>query len=250
MSLFYRLSEVVSGVDLLCSLALKPVFGDTLAVQDGRNLIVDRFGGSLSVSNNTSGKTTYLTQVALIQILAQIGSFVPAKFAAVRLTDKIFVRMGCRDDMSTKASTFALEMREVGHIFRSATDNSLILIDDLGLSTTDEDSFSLSYAICDALARMRAFCFFTSSDAALARLQFVHANIEVCHFEVEFRGVIYGSRRGRKNRTAASPSVCSASVDSDSPTPTGPTRAEEGSRSCFRYTYKLKKGAGSESHSG
>ncbi|VUZ52725.1 unnamed protein product, partial [Hymenolepis diminuta] len=108
--------------------------------------------------------------------------------------DKIFARMGCRDDMTTNASAFALEMREVGHVFRSATDNSLILIDDLGLSTTDEDCFSLSLAICDALAKMRAFSFFTTSDAALAQLQFQHLNIDICHFVVVTQDRVRGGR--------------------------------------------------------
>ncbi|EUB61351.1 MutS protein [Echinococcus granulosus] len=290
MSLFYRLSEAVSGLDLLCSLArivisappghcfVKPVFGDTLAIQEGRHMINDRFGGCLPVSNNTfasasqnvliilgtsmSGKTTYLTQVALMQILAQIGSFVPAKFAAFRLTDKIFVRMGCRDDMSTNASAFALEMREVGHMLRSATDNSLVLIDDLGLSTTDEDCFSLSYAICDALAKMRAFSFFTSSDASLSQLQFVHLNVEICHFEVETRGTMQGGRRIHQPRSANSSSdgsVASTSFDESFQLPARGGRAPavgeggrlkgDDKRTLYRFTYRLKKGVGKETHS-
>ncbi|CDS39966.1 mutS protein 4 [Echinococcus multilocularis] len=290
MSLFYRLSEAVSGLDLLCSLArivisappghcfVKPVFGDTLAIQEGRHMINDRFGGCLPVSNNTfasasqnvliilgtsmSGKTTYLTQVALMQILAQIGSFVPAKFAAFRLTDKIFVRMGCRDDMSTNASAFALEMREVGHMLRSATDNSLVLIDDLGLSTTDEDCFSLSYAICDALAKMRAFSFFTSSDASLSQLQFVHLNVEICHFEVETRGTMQGGRRIHQPGSANSSSeesVASTSFDESFQLPARGGRAPavgeggrlkgDDKRTLYRFTYRLKKGVGKGKHS-
>ncbi|KAL5111109.1 hypothetical protein TcWFU_000175 [Taenia crassiceps] len=290
MSLFYRLSEAVSGLDLLCSLArivvsappghcfVRPVFGDTLAVQEGRHMIMDRFGDSPPVSNNTfasasqnvliilgtsmSGKTTYLVQVALMQILAQIGAFVPAKFAAFRLTDKIFVRMGCRDDMSTNASTFALEMREVGHMLRSATDNSLLLIDDLGLSTTDEDCFSLSYAICDALAKRRAFSFFTSSDAGLSRLQFVHLNVEICHFEVEIQGTIQGGRRihgPRKANSSRAESFASSSFDESLEMPAGGEEApvvigaerakDDDTRTLYRFTYRLKKGVGKVTHS-
>ncbi|KAL5963190.1 hypothetical protein TSMEX_009071, partial [Taenia solium] len=274
MSLFYRLSEAVSGLDLLCSLArivvsappghyfVKPVFGDTLAIQEGRHMIIDRFCDCLPVSNNTSGKTTYLVQVALMQILAQIGAFVPAKFAAFRLTDKIFVRMGCRDDMSTNASTFALEMREVGHMLRSSTDNSLILIDDLGLSTTDEDCFSLSYAICDALAKRRAFSFFTSSDASLSQLQFVHLNVDICHFEVETRGTIQGGRRIHEPGSANSSrdeSFTSNSFDEffqmparggEAPALTEAGRAKgDDTRTLYRFTYRLKKGVGKVTHS-
>ncbi|KAM7539559.1 hypothetical protein Aperf_G00000022313 [Anoplocephala perfoliata] len=280
MSLFYRLSEVVSGLDLLCSLArivvsapsghifVKPVFGDTLAIHEGRHMIKDRFSGTPPVSNNTfasasqnvsiilgtsmSGKTTYLIQVALMQILAQIGAFVPAKFAAFKLMDKIFARMGCRDDMTTNASTFALEMREVGHVFRSATDNSLILIDDLGLSTTDEDCFSLSFAICDALAKMRAFSFFTSSDAALTQLQFHHLNIEICHFEVKTQGLLRDgnclpqmSFDDESFFTAASLTFSGSfrSTESESAKVGSETRIHS------KYTYRLKRGAGEETHS-
>ncbi|VDM17100.1 unnamed protein product [Hydatigera taeniaeformis] len=290
MSLFYRLSEAISGLDLLCSLArivvsappghcfgksqiitdrsdtcpallVKPVFGDTLAIQEGRHMIKDRFSECLPVSNNTSGKTTYLTQVALMQILAQIGAFVPAKFAAFRLTDKIFVRMGCRDDMSTKASTFALEMREVGHILRSATDNSLVMIDDLGLSTTDEDCFTLSYAICDALAKMRAFSFFTSSDASLSQLQFIHLNVEIYHFEVETRGAIQGGQRiyhSRRADCSLDDSYKSTSFNDSSimpgeyegaPTVDGTECAKDGdTRTLYRFTYRLRKGVGKITH--
>nr|CDS27090.1 mutS protein 4 [Hymenolepis microstoma] len=280
ISLFYRLSEAVSGLDLLCTLArvvvsappghtfVRPVFGDTLAIQNGRHMIHDRFSNTLPVSNNTfasttqnvsiilgtsmSGKTTYLTQVALMQILAQIGAFVPAKFAAFRLMDKIFARMGCRDDMTTNASTFALEMREVGHVFRSATDNSLILIDDLGLSTTDEDCFSLSFAVCDALAKMRAFSFFTTSDTALAQLQFQHLNIETYHFVVGTQEIMRDGRQiSRLNSADCSfSSIASTSRnDFSQSSMIEPSKQDGDTRTRYKYTYKLKKGVGKEAHS-
>ncbi|VDN14999.1 unnamed protein product [Dibothriocephalus latus] len=199
--------------------------------------------------------------------MAQIGSFVPAKFAAIRLADKIFVRMGSRDDMFTNASTFMFEMREVGHIIRSATETSLVLIDDFGLCTTDEDCFALSHAVCYHLSQTRTFTFFATADETLGQLQFQDDNIEICHFSVDIGGLkrphkglgsLVLPKRARiahPSPTALQTSFANSSFDqsllniSSSSFSALSTQSDADNQpvSHVRYTYKLKKGVGPRS---
>ncbi|XP_071353932.1 mutS protein homolog 4 isoform X3 [Trachinotus anak] len=137
----YKLSDAVSMLDMLLSLAnactisdyVRPEFTDTLAIKQGRHPILERIAGQQPVSNNSyisegsnfviitgpnmSGKSTYLKQVALCQVMAQIGSFVPAEYASFRVADQIFTRIGVDDDFETNCSTFMLEMKEAFTLF-------------------------------------------------------------------------------------------------------------------------------------
>lgn len=101
---------------------------------------------------NMGGKSTYLRQIALITILAQIGSYVPAKSARIGLVDKIFARLGAADDLHEGESTFMVEMREAAHILAHATARSLVLIDELGRGTATTDGQALAHAILEELA--------------------------------------------------------------------------------------------------
>ncbi|MGI6680731.1 MAG: DNA mismatch repair protein MutS [Bdellovibrionota bacterium] len=100
---------------------------------------------------NMGGKSTFLRQVALIVIMAQIGSFVPAKEAAIGLVDKIFARLGASDDMEEGESTFMVEMREASNILSNATERSLVLIDEIGRGTATTDGISIAEAILEYL---------------------------------------------------------------------------------------------------
>ncbi len=102
---------------------------------------------------NMAGKSLYMRQVALITILAHIGSFVPAKSARIGLVDKIFTRVGASDDISTGRSTFMVEMSEVSDILKNATDNSLILLDEIGRGTATYDGLSIAWAVIEYLAQ-------------------------------------------------------------------------------------------------
>ena len=112
---------------------------------------------------NMGGKSTYMRQNALIVLLAHIGSFVPATHATLGPIDKIFTRIGASDDLSSGRSTFMVEMTETAHILRQATNNSLVLIDEIGRGTSTHDGMALAYACCAYLANtIEAYTLFST----------------------------------------------------------------------------------------
>ena len=101
---------------------------------------------------NMAGKSTYMRQVALITLMAHIGSFVPAKSATIGLTDRIFTRVGASDDLSFGQSTFMVEMVEVSNILKNATNNSLIILDEVGRGTSTFDGLSIAWSVMDYIS--------------------------------------------------------------------------------------------------
>jgi DNA mismatch repair protein MutS len=170
---------VLAQIDALVSLAevaarygyVKPIVddGDTIEITAGRHPVVERFLRDESfVPNdvrldadaqrvliltgpNMSGKSVFVRQVALIALLAQIGSFVPASTARLGLIDRIFTRVGASDDIAQGRSTFLVEMSEASHILRHATPRSLIILDEVGRGTSTYDGISLAWAIAEEL---------------------------------------------------------------------------------------------------
>ena len=102
---------------------------------------------------NMAGKSTYMRQVALIVLMASIGSFVPAKQADIPICDRIFTRVGASDDLASGQSTFMVEMSEVSNILRNATENSLLVLDEIGRGTSTFDGLSIAWAVVEYLAR-------------------------------------------------------------------------------------------------
>ncbi|HEX8236342.1 MAG TPA: DNA mismatch repair protein MutS [Abditibacteriaceae bacterium] len=100
---------------------------------------------------NASGKSTYLRQVALIALMAQIGSFVPARAARIGLVDRIFTRVGAQDDLATGQSTFTVEMNETANILNNATERSLVILDEVGRGTSTYDGLSIAWAVAEFL---------------------------------------------------------------------------------------------------
>lgn len=172
-------SRVLAVLDVLCSYAhlaaahnyCRPLLGgsEELVIKEGRHPVVERVLGAHNfIANDTylscgkrrlavltgpnmGGKSTYLRQVALIQLLAQAGSFVPAKSAKLPLVDRIFTRIGAADDLSRGDSTFMVEMKEAASIVRKATSHSLVLIDEVGRGTATTDGLALATAISEWL---------------------------------------------------------------------------------------------------
>jgi DNA mismatch repair protein MSH4 len=104
---------------------------------------------------NNSGKTTYITQVALNVVLAQIGCFIPAQSAIIPIFDKVFTRIGSQDSIERNASTFTMEMRDLALVLQNATSSSLVVMDELGRSTTPEEGEAIFFASCENLAQNR-----------------------------------------------------------------------------------------------
>uniref|UniRef100_A0A8C2K8J9 MutS homolog 4 n=1 Tax=Cyprinus carpio TaxID=7962 RepID=A0A8C2K8J9_CYPCA len=205
----YKLSDAVSMLDMLLSLAhactvsdyVRPEFTDTLAIKQGRHPILERISGQQQISNdiyisegsnfviitgpNMSGKSTYLKQVALCQIMAQIGSFLPAEYASVRIADQIFTRIGVDDDFETNSSTFMVEMKEVSYIIHNTSAKSLIIIDELGRGTSPEEGIGICHSVCEFLINLKAFTLFATHFLELCQLQTLYPNVENQHMQVQ-----------------------------------------------------------------
>jgi len=141
----------------------------TIEIDGGRHPVIERFSPELFVANDTyldnfgnkiaiitgpnmAGKSTYLRQVALISIMAQMGSFVPAASASLPICDRVFTRVGASDDLARGQSTFMVEMSETANILVNATERSLIVLDEIGRGTGTTDGFSIALAIVEHIA--------------------------------------------------------------------------------------------------
>jgi len=170
-------SKLIAEIDCILSLALvarenkytKPSINEEniIEINEGRHPVVEKVipKGTFISNNcllnskdyqlllvtgpNMAGKSTYMRQVALISIMAQIGSFVPAKKANLCINDKIFTRIGASDDLAGGKSTFMVEMSEVSNILRYATQNSLVLLDEVGRGTSTYDGLSIAWSVIE-----------------------------------------------------------------------------------------------------
>ncbi|MCH3963834.1 MAG: DNA mismatch repair protein MutS [Clostridium sp.] len=176
-----KTAKIISELDCLSSLAAvalennycKPEITskDEISIIEGRHPVVEKMleKGSF-VSNDTNmdidqnqlllitgpnmaGKSTYMRQIALIVIMAQIGSFVPAKSAVISICDKIFTRIGASDDLASGKSTFMVEMWEVSNILKNATNKSLVLLDEVGRGTSTYDGLSIAMAVIEYMCK-------------------------------------------------------------------------------------------------
>lgn len=179
---FLQSAKAVQTIDVLQSFAtvalsnnyVKPVVSDKIkhiSIKNGRHPIVEAVAKSTAfVPNDTNldekenrcmiitgpnmaGKSTYMRQVALITLMAQIGSFVPADSAEISLTDRIFTRVGASDDITLGQSTFMVEMVEVATILNNATDKSLLILDEIGRGTSTIDGLSIAWAVIEEISR-------------------------------------------------------------------------------------------------
>ena len=180
MDRIQKTAHVIAWVDAFASLALtaeqngyvRPTINQkgTIDIKEGRHPVVEKMmRGDLFVSNDTlldhkknrvniitgpnmAGKSTYMRQTALIVLMAQIGSFVPAKSASIGLVDRIFTRVGASDDLASGQSTFMVEMSEVANILRNATKDSLLILDEIGRGTSTFDGLSIAWAVVEYIS--------------------------------------------------------------------------------------------------
>ena len=176
-------AKAVAAVDTFASLALvaernqyvRPKINEkgTIDIKDGRHPVVERMiPNNMFIANDTylddkknrvaiitgpnmAGKSTYMRQTALIVLMAQIGSFVPASSANIGLVDRIFTRVGASDDLASGQSTFMVEMTEVANILRNATSNSLLILDEIGRGTSTFDGLSIAWAVVEHISNAR-----------------------------------------------------------------------------------------------
>ncbi|RKD28265.1 DNA mismatch repair protein MutS [Lacrimispora algidixylanolytica] len=178
-----KTARAIAGVDVITSLSsvatrnnyVKPSINEKglIDIKNGRHPVVEKMlRDDLFVSNDTyldnsknrlsiitgpnmAGKSTYMRQTALIVLMAQIGSFVPAEEANIGICDRIFTRVGASDDLASGQSTFMVEMTEVANILRNATKNSLIVLDEIGRGTSTFDGLSIAWAVVEHISNSK-----------------------------------------------------------------------------------------------
>ncbi|KAJ7011374.1 DNA mismatch repair protein MSH4-like [Populus alba x Populus x berolinensis] len=136
---------------------------------------------------NMSGKSTYLQQVCLIVILAQIGCYVPARFSTIRVVDRIFTRMGSVDNLESNSSTFMTEMKETAFIMQNVSERSLIFMDELGRATSSSDGFAIAWSCCEHLLSLKAYSIFATHMENLSELATIYPNVRIVHFHVDIK---------------------------------------------------------------
>ena len=178
-----KAAEIIAEVDVLCSLAavaeandyVMPSVdnSDRIEIKDGRHPVVESIDRSIMfipndaaldcgenqiaiiTGPNMAGKSTYMRQIAVITLMAQMGSFVPASSASIGVVDRIFTRVGASDDLSSGDSTFMVEMKEVAYILDNATRKSLIILDEIGRGTSTYDGLSIAWAVVEHIADIK-----------------------------------------------------------------------------------------------
>jgi DNA mismatch repair protein MutS len=209
-----RTAAAIAVLDVICALAetarlfryCRPKLNGMLrlVIKDGRhpvldqNLVEEKFvpnDTSLDGENmrlaivtgpNMAGKSTYIRQVALIVLMAQIGSFVPSESAEIGLVDRIFTRVGANDDLARGRSTFMVEMNETSNIVNNATERSLVILDEIGRGTSTFDGLSIAWSVAEFLHdKIKARTLFATHYHELTKL--AEERSGVCNFNVAVR---------------------------------------------------------------
>ncbi|KAK4047950.1 MutS protein msh4 [Microbotryomycetes sp. JL221] len=211
----FRCSEAIAWLDLMSCFAIlsvrdnyvRPEWTDTLAIKAGRHPLQERFqhADGTFVPNDTyaneaasfqivtganmAGKSTYLRQIALLQIMAQIGCFVPAEYASFRCVDTLLTRLGNDDSIEASLSTFAQEMSTMAMIIGAleTSEKSLIIVDELGRGTSPEDGVGIAHALAEEIVKAKAYCFFATHFKELCTTLSRYPNVVSLHLASDIR---------------------------------------------------------------
>ncbi len=227
-------SDSIAEIDVINALATvakennycKPEildFGNRLNIIDGRHPVVEKISKQKFIPNdcvldndenrtviltgpNMAGKSTYMRQIALITLMAQIGSFVPAKHAEIPISDRIFTRIGASDNLISDQSTFMVEMSEMASILNNATENSILILDEIGRGTSTYDGLSIAWAVVEYITKnIKARTLFATHYHELTELEGVLDGVKNYKVTVkELQGGIVFMRkimRGGTNRS-------------------------------------------------
>lgn len=209
-------AEIIGKIDALMSLSLasikhhmvRPKFNQSSEIQihSSRHPVVENIVGEenfvpndiivedfsrvqIITGPNMGGKSTYMRQAAIIMVMAHMGSFVTAAAANLPVLDAIFTRIGASDDLSMGESTFMVEMKEVSYILKNATENSLIILDEVGRGTSTFDGMSIAWAIIEYIAKnLKSTTFFSTHYHEITDLEGQIDNIKNFYISVEDRG--------------------------------------------------------------
>ncbi|KAL1304769.1 hypothetical protein AAFC00_003705 [Neodothiora populina] len=213
ISVLFKISEAIAMLDMLGAFAhivtleeyVRPRITNTLGIQAARHPIKERIQTGKYVPNdvyatqqnrfqiitgcNMSGKSTYIRCIALMCVMAQIGSFVPARFASITIIKQLFARVSIDDSVEANVSTFASEMRETAFILNNVDKDSLVIIDELGRGTGTRDGLAIALAIAEALVGSRALVWFATHFRELAHIMSERNGVVNKHLAVDMRDV-------------------------------------------------------------
>jgi DNA mismatch repair protein MSH4 len=209
MGSLFRICEGIAMLDMLASFAhlvttqdyVRPQLSDTLAIKAGRHPIREKIQEAKYIPNdvyatqqkrfqivtgcNMSGKSTYIRSVALMQVMAQVGSFIPAQYASFPIIRQLFARISLDDNIEANVSTFAAEMREAAFIMRNIDGQSMAIVDELGRGTSTRDGLAIAIAIAEALIESRALVWFVTHFRDLAKILAERNGVVNLHLAVD-----------------------------------------------------------------
>ncbi|OOO12884.1 DNA mismatch repair protein MutS domain protein [Aspergillus oryzae] len=205
----FKISEAIAMLDMLSAFAqlatnydyVRAELTDVLAIKSGRHPIREKIHTKKFIPNdayatqqshfqvitgcNMSGKSTYIRSLALMTIMAQIGSFIPAEYACFPIVHQLFARVSTADDLEANVSTFAAEMREMAFILRNIESRSMVIVDELGRGTSTTDGLAIAIAIAEALVESHALVWFVTHFHDLAVVMAERSGVVSLHLAVE-----------------------------------------------------------------
>lgn len=205
----FKISDAIALLDMLAAFAqlaasqdyIKPEKTETLAIKDGRHAIQEKIHADKFVPNdyyatqqsrfqiitgcNMSGKSTYIRSLALMAVMAQIGSFIPASYASIPVFHQLFARISIDDSIESSISTYAAEMREMAFILRNIDRRSIVIIDELGRGTSTRDGLAIAIAMSEAMIDSRALVWFVTHFRDLATILKERNGVVSMHLAVD-----------------------------------------------------------------